>query len=79
MNDQALIRTGTIGAIIAAVCCATPVLAILLGAVGLSALSGYLDYMLLPALALCLALIGYGVYRRRMTESATPNKTTRGT
>lgn len=51
MNDRTLVRTGTIGAIIAAICCATPVLVILLGAVGLSALTGYLDYVLLPALA----------------------------
>jgi mercuric ion transport protein len=76
MNDRTLIRTGTIGAIIAAVCCATPVLVIALGAVGLSALTGYLDYVLLPALALCIVLIGYGFYRRRQTEIAAFNKTT---
>jgi mercuric ion transport protein len=78
MNDRTLIRTGTIGAIIAAVCCATPVLVIVLGAVGLSALTGYLDYVLLPALALCIVLIGYGLYRRRQTETAAFNKTTTG-
>jgi mercuric ion transport protein len=65
MNDQALVKTGIIGAVVAAVCCATPVLVILLGAVGLSALTGYLDYVLLPALALCIGLIGYGLYRQR--------------
>jgi len=54
MNDQTLIKTGIIGAVIAGVCCATPVLVILLGAVGLSVLTGYLDYVLLPALALCI-------------------------
>ena len=78
MNERALIRTGTIGAIIAAVCCATPVLVIVLGAVGLSALTGYLDYVLLPALALCIALIGYGLYRWRQSETATSDKTTTG-
>ena len=65
MNNQTLVKTGIIGAVIAAVCCATPVLVILLGAVGLSALTGYLDYVLLPALALCIGLIGYGLYRQR--------------
>ena len=54
MNDTTLIKTGAIGAVIAAVCCATPVLVIALGAVGLSALTGYLDYVLLPILALCM-------------------------
>lgn len=65
MNDQRLIRTGAIGAVIATVCCATPVLVIGLGAIGLSALTGYLDYVLLPALAVSIGLIGYGLHRRR--------------
>jgi mercuric ion transport protein len=65
MNDKTLVKTGVIGAVIAAVCCATPVLVIALGAIGLSALTGYLDYVLFPALAICLGMIGYGVYLRR--------------
>lgn len=70
MNDTTLIKTGAIGAVIAAVCCATPVLVIALGAVGLSALTGYLDYVLLPILALCIGVIGYGLYKRRQTAAA---------
>ena len=70
MNDQTLIKTGIIGAVIAAVCCATPVLVILFGAIGLSALTGYLDYVLLPALALCVGLMGYGLYRQRRSRTA---------
>ena len=70
MNDTTLIKTGAVGAVIAAVCCATPVLVIALGAVGLSALTGYLDYVLLPILALCIGVIGYGFYRRRQTAAA---------
>jgi mercuric ion transport protein len=70
MNDSALVKTGAIGAVVAAICCATPVLVIALGAVGLSALTGYLDYVLLPILALCIGLIGYGLYRRRQTAAA---------
>jgi len=70
MNDQTLIKTGIIGAVIAGVCCATPVLVILLGAVGLSALTGYLDYVLLPALALCVGLTGYGLNRQRRSRTA---------
>ena len=70
MNDTTLIKTGAIGAVIAAVCCATPVLVIALGAVGLSALTGYLDYVLLPILALCIGVIAYGLYKRRQTAAA---------
>lgn len=34
MNDEALIKTGVIGAVIAAICCATPILVSALGSVG---------------------------------------------
>lgn len=50
MNNRALLKTGIIGTVIAALCCFTPVLAILLGVVGLSAWLGWLDYVLMPAL-----------------------------
>jgi mercuric ion transport protein len=70
MNDRTLVKTGIIGAVVAAVCCATPMPVIALGAVGLSALTGYLDYVLLPALALCIGLIGYGLYRQRRARAA---------
>ena len=65
MNDRTLLRTGMVGSVIAAVCCFTPALVLLLGAVGLSALVGWwLDYLLLfPALAFFLALTGYAAYR----------------
>ena len=70
MNDTTLIYTSAIGAVLAAVCCATLVLVIALGAVGLTALTGYLDYVLLPILALCIGVIGYGLYKRRRTAPA---------
>lgn len=55
---------------VAAICCATPVLVLALGAVGLSALTGYLDYVLLPILALCIGVLGYGLYQRRQNAAA---------
>jgi mercuric ion transport protein len=69
MKDATLIRTGAVGAVIAAVCCATPALVIALGAVGLGAVAAYVDYVLLSALAVCLGLIGYGLYLRRKTAA----------
>jgi mercuric ion transport protein len=44
------------GAVITAICCFTPVLVMLLAAVGLAALTPYLDYVLFPALAIFIAL-----------------------
>jgi Membrane transport protein MerF len=46
-----LLRVGIVGAAITALCCFTPVLVVLLGALGLATLTGYLDYVLFPALA----------------------------
>ena len=68
MSDKTgnkLLTTGIIGTVIAALCCFTPVLAIPLGAVGLSALLGWIDYVLLPALMIFIALTGYAVWRRQ--------------
>lgn len=76
MNDSALIKTGIVGAVIAAICCATPILVIALGAVGLSALTGYLDAVLLPVLALSIGMITFGVYKRRQGAAGVANKTT---
>jgi mercuric ion transport protein len=64
-TGNALITAGIVGAVVAAGCCATPLLAALFGAVGLTAWLAGADYVLIPALILCLGLIGFGLYRRR--------------
>jgi mercuric ion transport protein len=65
MRNRTFIRTGIIGGVIAALCCATPLLAIALGTVGLAAWAAKADYVLIPALVVCLGLIAFGLYRRR--------------
>jgi mercuric ion transport protein len=75
MRDATLIGTGAVGAVIAVVCCATPVLVIALGTVGLAAVAAYLDFVLLPAFAVCLGLIGYGLYMRRQAAARCAAKT----
>ena len=67
MRDAALLRAGILGSVIAALCCFTPVLVVLLGAVGLSALVGWLDVVLLPALAVFVAITAYALWRRQRT------------
>lgn len=69
MSNRGLLTTGIVGTIIAALCCFTPVLVILLGAVGLSALTGYLDIVLLPALGLFVLLTIYALWRRSQTQT----------
>lgn len=54
------------GTIAVAVCCFTPILVITLAAIGLGALTRYLDYVLIPALVV-LAFVtwrAYGEYVR---------------
>lgn len=65
MKDANILKTGIIGSVIAAVCCATPILVVALGAFGLSAWLGWVDYALIPALVLFLAITAYGLWRRR--------------
>ncbi len=65
MNNRKQLRIGIGGTIVAALCCFTPLLVVLLGAVGLSAALGWLDYVLFPALAFFIGLTIYAVYRRR--------------
>lgn len=64
MNDRKLLGIGITGTVIAAVCCFTPVLVVLLGVVGLSAWLGWLDYVLFPVLALFLGITAYALVRR---------------
>ncbi|GMG84524.1 mercury resistance system transport protein MerF [Paralimibaculum aggregatum] len=69
MNERRLLKLGIVGTIVAALCCFTPILVVLLGAVGLSALTGYLDYVLLPALAIFAGLTAYALWRRSRANS----------
>ena len=65
MDARKLSRAGIIGTVVTAACCFTPVLVILLGAVGLSAVLGWLDFVLFPALFFFLALTAYAFFKRR--------------
>lgn len=65
MNNRALLGVGLGGTVLAALCCFTPVLVVLLSLVGLSVLVGYLDYVLLPALIVFIGLTVYAVSRRQ--------------
>uniref|UniRef100_UPI0000E445BE MerF n=1 Tax=Morganella morganii TaxID=582 RepID=UPI0000E445BE len=59
-----------IGTTLVALSSFTPVLVILLGVVGLSALTGYLDYVLLPALAIFIGLTIYAIQRKRQADAS---------
>ena len=65
MNNNRLLGVGIIGAIVAAICCFTPVLVILLVAIGFGWITGYLDYLLLPVLFICCVIIVYALWQQR--------------
>ena len=64
-RSDRLLKYGVVGSVIAAICCFTPLLVVLVVTVGLSAIVGYLDYVLYPALAFFILLTGYALWRRR--------------
>jgi mercuric ion transport protein len=68
MRNRTLIATSAVGAAVAALCCMTPLLAVVFGAAGLTAWLAKADYVLIPALIICLGLIGVGLYRRRARQ-----------
>ena len=68
MNPKSLLKVGVVGTVIAALCCFTPVLVILFGAIGLAAVVGYLDFVLLPALAFFVLLTVYALWRRKLAQ-----------
>lgn len=68
-NPTTLLRVSLIGTVIVALCCFTPILVILLGALGLSAITGYLDFVLLPALAIFLGLTVYALWRKKQYDA----------
>ena len=70
MSDKSLLCTGAAGSVIAAICCFTPALVILLGSLGLSAWLAWLDFVLLPVLVLFLGLTGFALLRMQRRYAA---------
>ncbi len=65
MSNRGLLSISIVGTVIAAICCFTPALVVVLGVLGLSAAVGWLDYILLPALAGFAGLTLFALARLR--------------
>jgi mercuric ion transport protein len=59
------------GTVLVALCCFTPILVVLLGFVGLSAITPYLDVVLLPALVIMIVLtiLSYLRWRKSVVKN----------
>ncbi|WP_424983818.1 mercury resistance system transport protein MerF [Maritalea sp. S77] len=64
MKNQNLLKLGILGTAVAALCCFTPILVVLFGAVGLSAFVGILDIVLIPALLIFVCITAYALWRQ---------------
>ena len=64
-----LLAVGAGGALFAAVCCFTPVLAAIFGAIGLAAWVMWLDFILLPLLVLFVGVTAFAIVARPNNQS----------
>ena len=65
MINNHVLKIGLVGTVIAALCCFTPLLVIVLSTVGLTALIGGLDVVLLPALVMFIAITVYALWKHK--------------
>ena len=68
MRNSTLLKTGIGCTCVSAICCFTPALVILAGALGFTALVGYLDIIVIPALIGSLAVTGFALIKRRREQ-----------
>lgn len=78
MQNRRLLSIGIVGTAVAALCCFTPLLVVVLGALGLGAALAWLDLVLLPALAVFAAITGFALWRlRKERRACSPGSTAR--
>ena len=70
MSVDRLLVIGIIGTAIAGICCFTPALIVVFGALGLSAWVMGLDMILLPTLALFIAITVFALWKRQNSQSS---------
>jgi mercuric ion transport protein len=64
MSPDTLLKSGIAGTILAALCCFTPILVWIFGAIGLAAAVGWIDVIALPALAMFTAVTVFALRKR---------------
>ncbi|ESW63322.1 mercury transport protein [Mesorhizobium sp. C280B] len=74
MSDRALVRAGVVGAILAAICCAAPLLAVGLPLAGLGAWLAGAGLVVLPLIGASLGLVAWGVHYRRAQAAGCEKK-----
>lgn len=70
MTDRAVIRAGAVGAVLAAICCAAPLLAIGLPLAGLGAWLTGAGAVVLPLVVAGFGFVAWGLHHRRARATA---------
>ena len=74
MSDRALVRAGVAGAILAAICCAGPLLALGLPLAGLGAWLAGAGLVVLPLMIASLGLVAWGIHHHRAKAASREKK-----
>ncbi len=74
-KDDGLLRKGLVGSIVAAACCFTPLLVVVVSGIGLSAVTGWLDYGLFPMLFASLGVVAQALWLRAGRPGTNPRRT----
>ena len=74
MRDRALIHAGMAGAILAAICCAAPLLAGVLPLAGLGAWLAGAGLVMLPLVITCFGLVAWAIHHRRARPACSETK-----
>ncbi|MFK7967089.1 MAG: mercury resistance system transport protein MerF [Burkholderiaceae bacterium] len=72
MNRKRL-TTGLVGTALALLCCFSPVLVVLLGALGLSAYVGGISYVVMPLLVFFIGLTIYALFEKQKRNASIPS------
>ncbi len=72
MTDNKMLKRGLIGSLIAAICCFTPFLVLIVAGVGLSAIVGWLDYALFPLLFASMGVVAQSLWIRAGRPGRSP-------
>ncbi|MDA8232192.1 MAG: mercury transport protein [Magnetospirillum sp.] len=75
MNDRALVHAGAVGVVLAAICCAAPLLAVGLPLASLGAWLAGAGLVVLPVIVMGVGVVAWSIHHRRAKAAGCETKT----
>ncbi|MDE3142944.1 MAG: mercury resistance system transport protein MerF [Bacteroidota bacterium] len=74
--SKKILYAAVAGTVLAALCCATPILVLTMGAIGLGAFTPYLDYVLMSVLIILIIVVwvSYNRYKKACAKCEIDNR-----